>query len=1069
MKFIPRFGLAVLFLLLTFGAGYPQTQLGTGGINGTIQDANGAAVPNATVTITNRDTGLTRAQTTGESGQYSFPVLPTGFYTIAVESAGFSRAEQNDLQVTVGRNTTPNIALQAGGVSAVVTVVDTPTIDNTKTDESSLISREQINDLPINGRRADQFALLTPGVTREGRFGLLSYRGQSGNFNNYTLEGNDDNNSYFAEPRGRTRTTFNLSANAIQEFQVSQSNFLPEFGRSAGGGINATLRSGTNRFSGDAFEYFRNKSLTARDPLSSFRPEERRNQFGGSFSGPVVRDRLFFFINYEQQFRNFPLVTEDLSGVLTGGRPVLPANPTPAQIATFNTNTTAFERGASDLRARFPGGAPGNSLPRTQNIANITGKVDWTINKANTFTGSYNYFNLQAENAIQTPLVLGNVGRNGSDEIRINALNTRLTSVLSAKAVNEARFLVSREFAYQFGNEPPPQVFVGGFSFGRATFLERPALPDERKYQLVDNFSYTIGQHSLKFGGDFIYSRDKIDNPANFGGSFSYASALQYGLDLIARDNRVVARNYNNFQQSFGIPGLTFSTKDYAVYGQDQWRILKNFTINYGVRYDYLQLPDPLAPNPVIPETQQINEDKSSFGPRFGIAYDIAGDGKTVVRGGYGIYYGRTPSGLIFNVLTQTGLRVGGGLTGAPDLTRTVASISLSPTTAVNGVVIAPVYPNTFTSFPNVNVPLTVFRLDPNYKNSRLQEFNVAIEREIISNLTVSASFIYTKGDRLPVTFDTNLPEPTFTRTYQLPDGSTISTPFAAAVTCRVAVSPCPTSQTVGTDASRLNSAFGATVLQRSIGETYYRALFVEVKRRFSTNYQFGVAYTLAKAENLSGTGNGAGEGLEGAFGGSSLFNQFALQDNRAAAPTDQRHRFVVNGIYNVPSFKGDSRIIRALANGYRISGVYTAESGRPFAATIAFPNVSFVQDGARFSPFGGGTLGLGGSSLAPDVERNSNYGDANYRLDLRVARDIRIGERAAIELIAESFNLFNRSNFNGFNGTLYDAVNPGLNATADTPIVLTRRANFGTPNNDGSPPDGTNARRFQLAVRFRF
>lgn len=122
-----------------------------------------------------------------------------------------------------------------------------------------------------------------------------------------------------------------------------------------------------------------------------------------------------------------------------------------------------------------------------------------------------------------------------------------------------------------------------------------------------------------------------------------------------------------------------------------------------------------------------------------------------------------------------------------------------------------------------------------------------------------------------------------------------------------------------------------------------------------------------------------------------------------------------------------------------------------------------------RFSPFGGGTLGLGGSSLAPDVERNSNYGDANYRLDLRIARDIRIGERAAIELIAESFNLFNRSNYNGFNGTLYDAVNPGLNATANTPIVLTRRANFGTPNNDGSPPDGTNARRFQLAVRFRF
>lgn len=253
MKHLFKLGTVCLLLFaFAFVAG-AQTQLGTGGINGTIQDPNGAAIPNATVTITNRDTGLTRTQTTGDAGQYSFQVLPTGFYTITAEAAGFGRAEQNDLQVTVGRNTTPNLVLSAGGVQAVVTIEDTPTIDITKTEESSLITRQQINELPINGRRADQFALLTPGVTRDGRFGLLSYRGQSGVFNNFTLEGNDDNQAYFSEARGRTRFTFNISANAIQEFQVNQSNFLPEFGRSAGGGINAVLRSGTNQFRGDAF------------------------------------------------------------------------------------------------------------------------------------------------------------------------------------------------------------------------------------------------------------------------------------------------------------------------------------------------------------------------------------------------------------------------------------------------------------------------------------------------------------------------------------------------------------------------------------------------------------------------------------------------------------------------------------------------------------------------------------------------------------------------------------------------------------------------------------------------
>jgi len=183
------------------------------------------------------------------------------------EKQGFSRIEQRDLKVTVGGTVSLKLALRPGEVNEVVTITGTPEIDVTRTDESSLITQTQINDLPINGRRADQFALLAPGVTRDGRFGLLSYRGQSGVFNNFTLEGNDDNQAYFSEARGRTRIASNISANAVQEFQVSQSNFLPEFGRSAGGGINATVRSGGNKFNGDAFWYFRNKSFNARDHL----------------------------------------------------------------------------------------------------------------------------------------------------------------------------------------------------------------------------------------------------------------------------------------------------------------------------------------------------------------------------------------------------------------------------------------------------------------------------------------------------------------------------------------------------------------------------------------------------------------------------------------------------------------------------------------------------------------------------------------------------------------------------------------------------------------------------------
>jgi len=240
------------------------------------------------------------------------------------------------------------------------------------------------------------------------------------------------------------------------------------------------------------------------------------------------------------------------------------------------------------------------------------------------------------------------------------------------------------------------------------------------------------------------------------------------------------------------------------------------------------------------------------------------------------------------------------------------------------------------------------------------------------------------------------------------------------------------------------------------------------------------IAYTLAKAENLSGNGDGGGSGSEDPFAGSSLFNQFDLDGNRAPAPTDQRHRFVVNGVWELPQLKQGSAFSRGLLNGYLLSGIFTAESGRPFAATVSLPTIPFTLDGAQYQGFGGGVLGLGGLGLAPDIPRNSKYGDSNYRFDLRVARDIKIGDKFVVELLGESFNLFNRSNFNGFNSTLYDAVFPLVPGTTTrystanppplaTPIPLTKRANFGAPNNDGSQPDGTNARRFQLALRFQF
>jgi Carboxypeptidase regulatory-like domain len=1014
-----------LIAVLTTVPAWAQAQLGTGAIAGIVVDSSDAVVAGAHIIVTCTDTGLVREATTTRAGQFAVPVLPPGGYLVVVEQEGFAPIQQKDLVVSVGSTTTLRIGLKPKGVAETVDVNARPAVDSAKTDTSSLIDRTQINDLPINGRRADQFALLTPGVTRDGRFGLLSYRGQAGVFNNFTLEGNDDNQAYFSEARGRTRIASNISANAIREFSVSQAGFMPEFGRSAGGGINAVVRSGTNRRATDGFYYFRNQAFNAQDPLATIKPDETRQQFGGSTAGPIVHDRAFYFFNVDQQLRDFPLLIEDLNGVLTSG---LPANPSAADVAAFNA-------GVADLRSRFPDGGPGHTMPRTNDQTLILGKVDVSLSRSHMLSITNNYLRAHGIAAIQTPLVLGNVGRNGSDDVRIESFNVRLTSTLSSRSVNEMRFQAGRDFEFEFADQPPPQVFVGSsFSFGRATFLERPALPDERKLQFVDNWSLVAGHHSFKTGIDIVHAKDIIDNPAQFGGVYNYSNALTYGRDLLDPNGK----NYSSFQQNFGLVGASFSTLDVAAFVQDAWRPVARLTINYGIRYDFQQNPDPIAPNPAIPETQSINSYNGNFGPRLGVAYDLTGNGRTIARMAWGVYYGRTPNGLIQNALAQTGLF---------DPAVNTVSLTVRPADSF-----AVTYPNILPSLPaGASGSATAFRLDPDFKSPRMRDFNIGVERQLTSAMSVTASFIYTHGDRLTSSFDTNLPAPAFTRTYVFPDGTTVTLPFSAGMT-RAA-----DGTAVNINLSRPNPNFGALTVVRSIGETWYRAMFLELKKRLGRGYQFGIAYTLAHAENTGGAADGGGTASESPFGGASVQNQFDLKSDRGTAPTDQRHRLVINGIAN-------------LRYGFRVSGIVTAESGRPYSDGVSVPSLPFTLDGAQYNGFGGlyGQGGGGDRNVAPNTVRNSTYGDANYRVDLRIARDFKV-RSGQLELLVEGFNIFNRRNFNGFRSTRYDATATTVTTPLSQPIALTERTDFGTPNNDGSQPDGTNARRFQIAARVRF
>ena len=1057
MRFAAALCLIVAGLLSVGLAASAQSELGTGAINGRVRDPQGDAIEGAGVTVVNSDTGLIRNTVTGSAGQFTVPVLPSGRYTVRVEKQGFAILEQTSVVVTVGASASLIATLKVGSVSEVVTIESKQTIETTKTAETSLVSREEIQDLPLNGRRYDQFALLTPGVTRDATFGLLSFRGMSGVWNNFMIEGANDNQAYNSEARGRTRVASNLSFDAIQEFQVGHSNFSAEFGRAIGGNINAVVRSGGNSFHGDAFYYYRDRNLSARDPFATFRPAERRQQFGGSAGGPIKRDKLFYFLNYDQQVRNWPLVFQDSSGALTNGNPANPLALSPncnrgLTSAGCQADITAFNAGVSALRDKIATAAPGGALPRSFNHSLALAKVDWLVDSKNTVAITYNYLNHRAPNGIQTAQLLTNsLAAQGHDEVHTHSLIGRWTTTISATKVNEFRAEWSRDFEFQFSSDPPPNVAIGSFSFGKSTGQDNLANPDERHYQFLDNFSLISGQHTLKFGGEIERVHEFLNKPNNFSGGYSYANALAFGRDLLRMNSSGItdpnAKNYTSYRQSFGLATDDFGTINYAAFLQDEWRVNRRLTLNLGLRYDYQRLPQPIFPNPAIPESTTIHSDHSNFGPRAAVAWDVRGNASTVVRAGYGMFFSPTPLGTIDNVLRQTGLS---------DPNQALMSLTFSSSSTG-----APIYPNTFSQLPTGLGSAGsnfVTRLDPQFRRPRAQEVNAGIDQLLPGGIILSASFVYTKGDRLPFTFDTNLPPPAFTRTYAFPDGTTFKVPFTAG-------------PLGNPNSARPNPTLGAINEIRPLGLSWYKGLLVEATKRFSKAYEFHISYTLAKAEDVAGTGDGSGRGDEGPFGGFNILDQFNIAENRSRASTDQRHRFVASGVWNLPFGRQDGSLASRVIRNWQISEILTAQSGRPFpTGTFVVTGIPFsTPDGKQWQAFGFNLFGQSGSSLAPNVPRNNNTGDANYAVDMRLSRVFHIGERYALELLGEGFNVFNHSNFNQYNSTLYNAGPTTAATPMTTPVAITTVATFGMPFGDGVPPDGTGARRFQLSARFRF
>jgi outer membrane receptor protein involved in Fe transport len=1048
----------------------------TGAIGGVVTNPNKEVVPNASVTVRNTGTNKEDTAATDDEGRFKVSGLQPGTYSVTINGSGFSPYTQ-DVTVEIGRETTINAALSIGPVSGgtVEVTSEAPVINTSQQDFSSNFNQTSINELPINGRRWSNFALLSPGAVPDGTFGLISFRGISGLLNNNTIDGGDNNQAFFAEERGRTRISYSISQSAIREFQVNTSSYSAEYGRSAGGVVNAITKSGTNEFHGDAFYYQRNNKWGARNPLATrtvnvggvftpvgYKPEDVRHQFGGTLGGPIVKDKAFFFFSYDEQRRNFPGLSIFSSPTFLN---LTAANRTALQARGLTS--TQIDNSLTFLQSLS------GELPRTGNQRLFLPKVDWNLNSNNTLTATYNNLRWKSPAGIQTQATNTRARDNfGDDFVNIDSLNLRLASTISADLINEARFQWGRDNEFQFSQPPlpgeptnavggrSPQTFIqNGFTFGMPEFLERAAFPDERRLQFADTVTLTHGSHTFKFGGDINFVKDVINNLRFSGGEFNYTGASGISDFIVDYTNfttsgaiRALSGGTNgqcisstrragqcyagNFNQGLGVLGLTMETTDLNFFLQDDWRVSPRLTLNLGVRYEYQRNPEQNNANPFLPQTRQVVNDLNNVGPRIGFAYDVNGDGKTSMRGGWGIYYGRVINSTVYNTLVNTGVGIDRGQRQI-----TISAASLTPGCTAPTFACLPIYPNLLGAGPTP--PPAVQFFSPKFQLPQIHQWDFIFEREIARNTVVSASYLGSFGNSLPNFVDTNLRAPTFVNLNVVGgplDGATYRSPLF--------LGPRPA------------AAYGALTEIRSDIFSKYHALVLQANRRLTDGLQFQVNYTLSRAYDNGQTS--ATFTLNNA-----PWNAFDQSADQGLSAFDRRQKFVASMVYNTNFFKGsDNKAGKAILNGWTIAPIFNAFSGQRLTGNISgnIAPASFGITGPNCtggagtcSTPGSGPNGSGGATRFGLLPRNYFKQPNIWYVDLRISRRFSITEGTKLELLAEGFNIFNRFQVTNMNATLYN-----LSGT-----TLTLNPTFQTIT--GADSTLFRERQIQLAARFQF
>ena len=967
----------------------------TGAIRGTVVDATGARIRGASVVVTNQATSIRRGLLTTEDGFFEAQMLPPGTYAVYVDASGMVPLDTRAITLDLGSTIELRLPMRVAGSPETITISSEPeqVVTAESGQQSSVIDEQSIQNLPLDGRRFSDLALLLSNVVPDTRsltsdsIGDLSSGGMRGYQTTFLVDGADYNNGFYGQARGRYRAPYQFSNEVVGEFRVNTSNYGAEMGRSGAGVINVVTKSGSNDFHGKLFYFLRDSEWGAANPYVGFKPLELQHQFGGTLGGPIRHDHVFFYAGYDQHIFHVPAVVRfaDNSSTLVPQ----PADYEASDEALVNLAASALNQMTGTFDSQMIGGAG-------------FAKIDAVLSQRHMLSVRVNTSTYGGLNSVYfdpaSPITHYAITENGQENVLAASAVALLTSSFSSRLMNQLRMQFSHDNESGSPNSAYPDTVIEGilYGFGRSSIL--PSVTNENKVHAGDALTLSTHHHTYKFGGDAILSRIYNYYPLEFGGEYMFYPIRvnpftfqpeTYGLRLTAlRAYAHMVPKY--YLQDFGTSQTNPNGNEYAAFAEDSMRFFHRLNVTAGLRYDRQTFSSAgLASNPLYPNSGHLYSDPREIAPRVGFAYAVGDDRPLMIRGGWGLFYSRVPSMYASEVEIENGVN------------RT--SVFLNNSDFYQNQIF-PAYPN-----PLVNcapgaktcvAPLAlqpylerdVASFSPNFEMPFAQQASLSAEKEIANRTALSFAYTYVHGEHLIRARDVNLPPPqllsypVYDSTLQQFVGMYRVESFAAWETGQTqdcAFPPCIA------PLERPIPQLGAINVYATDGTSVYNAGVVSLLRQMTNHVQFRIGYTFGKAID-------DGPDTVSASSPANVQNPYAPEAERGLSSNDQRHRVVGAMMWEPRGLTGNDRWLGALTRNWQFSTVFTYASGRPVTAWVVG---DANQDGNS------------DNDRVPGYRRNAFTGPNYVNDDLRVARTIKISERGRLEFLVESFNVFNRNN----------------------------------------------------------